>query len=289
MRQLIQNSYEKISSQDLNNLQLALQQGLYDDALYAFLGKQNGVMGVSFLASYVSALAASLAVGVGFYYDSSQTEYNPKYRMIRATSAIPITLAAASVSDRIDLICLAPNFVVAGTASRYVKSGGTGTIALETVDKDKAASYTLQVVTGTPGVSPAVPSTPSGYIAIAKCYVHATTGMASGADITDLRNQLVVAGTNVTQTQASGFTAASPTTHYLCDPAGGAFNATLPAAASSANVVFRMKNIAMLTGNNVTVLPTGADTIEAGASAVLTPGDSGVFVSDGVSKWWLFS
>lgn len=191
MQQVYINQFEKIGSTDINNAQLALYQCLQDQIFYTALGSPSqGVLGSSFICSYVSALAASLAAGVGFYYDSSQTGYTPKFRMMYSSSAIAVTFTAASTQDRIDVVCLAPNFAVTSTASRYIKTGGTGPITATTINKGLADSYTLEVVKGTPGGSPSAPSVPSGYIPIAQAYIHATSGMASGSDITDTRSPL---------------------------------------------------------------------------------------------------
>ncbi len=195
MRQILMNQFEKISSNDINNMQLALNKCLYDDVFFNLFGGLNGCVGTAFSPSYVSAYAATLAVGIGFFFDSSQISFNPKYRLIQAVSAIPVTFATAHASlDRIDLVCLAPNFVVTSTASRYVKTGGTGPVTLQTINKTLQDSYTLQVVTGTPGVSPVAPALPSGHIAIQSSYIHAATGMTGQSDITDLRVGLYFVG-----------------------------------------------------------------------------------------------
>lgn len=190
MRQIYFNQFEKLVSTDLNNAQASSNKSLLDDFLYNYFGNPaGGVLGASLKGSYVSALASSIAAGVGFFYDNTQTGYNALFRMINAASAISVTHGTANTQDRIDLVCLAPNFAVDATkdASRYVKTGGTGPITLTSVHKGYQDTYTLQVVAGTPGGSPAVPSTPSGYIPLYSAYIHANTGMASGADITDKR------------------------------------------------------------------------------------------------------
>lgn len=200
MRLVFINPFEKVGSQDTNNLQLAMNQSLFDDTLYPFFNKQSGVIQNSFIASYVSALVASLAVGTGFFYDSSQTGYNPKYRMIQAGAAIPVPVTAADpTNDRIDLVCLAPNLALTGSASRYVKTGGTGPITLTNVNKNYQDSYTLTVVAGTPSGSPVAPTLPAGNIAIAQLYIHAATGMIGSGDVTDERTILggAVAGAAV--------------------------------------------------------------------------------------------
>jgi hypothetical protein len=71
------------------------------------------------------------------------------------------------------------------------------------------------------------------------------------------------------------------------DPTAGGFSATLPAAAGLGGQVIILKNVSTST-NIVTVLPTGADTIDGLTSQLLT-GDhfQASFISDGVSSWMI--
>jgi alpha-tubulin suppressor-like RCC1 family protein len=204
MQQINFTEFEKLTSGDLNNQQFSTVQSLTDDILYPLLGSANGIIGNSFAPTYVSALAGSLAAGSGFFYDSSQTGFNPKYRLIKAASDIALVFGAANTQDRIDLVCLAPAFTVSSTASRFVKAGGTGPVALQTVNKVYSSGYTLSIVAGTPGATPAVPATPAGYIAITSYYIHANTGLASQSDVTDLR--AAIYSPNVAQPVVVSFT-----------------------------------------------------------------------------------
>jgi hypothetical protein len=191
MIQIKINPFEKVGSTDVNSLQFAVHKSLFDDVLYQLFGKQNGTLNGAFAPTYLSATTARLAAGTLLMFDSSQTGVNPQYRMIKATAVVPLTFAAADGShDRIDLVCLAPNFVVTSQASRYVKTGGVGPVVLTNVDKVLNDSYTLQVVTGTPSSSPAVPALPSGYIAVMQAYIHQTTGLTGQSDLTNLMTTL---------------------------------------------------------------------------------------------------
>lgn len=229
MIQIFENPYEQVSSTDLNNMQLAMAQSFTDQFLYNYVGQISGVLSSSFKASYVSALAGSLAAGVGFFYDSTQSGFNPKYRMIISASAIPFALATADgTHNRIDLVCLAPNLAISSTANRYIKTGGVGPVVLTSVTKALSDSYTLQVVTGAPGASPVAPATPSGYIAIAQCLVTAVTGMSGSGAVTDERTLLVSAVANPITTNPS-----SPFQNglvSLISASGGAVNISVPSA-----------------------------------------------------------
>jgi hypothetical protein len=191
MRQLILNQFEKIGFADLNNIQLGLHRSFYDDLLYQLFQGRNGVLNSSFAPVYTGALTLTLAAGTGFYYDSSQSGYSPRYRELLAATTIPVTLGAASVvNPRIDLVCLTPSTTI-GTQNRYVKTGGTGPITLTSVNKDLVDAYTLTVVAGTPAGSPTAPATPAGSLAIAQCLVSTSTGMSGQVAITDLRQPLM--------------------------------------------------------------------------------------------------
>jgi hypothetical protein len=189
MKQIFINEFEKAGNDDINQLQLAIYQGLQDDFIYRFFGAVGaGVLGSDLAVSYVSALVASIAPGVGFVYDGSQTLNSPKFRIIKAASAVSVAFAAADpTNNRIDKVCLIPNFAVTQTASRFVKTGGTGPIVQQTVNKILEMTYTLQVVTGTPAASPTVPATSSGALALATVLIRAGAGMSGAIDVTDIR------------------------------------------------------------------------------------------------------
>lgn len=192
MKAVVINQYEKVGSDDINQLQLALFQALQDDTLYNYFGRSaQGCLGSGLKGSYVSALASSIAVGAGFYFDSTKTGFTPKFQQIVAASAISVTHTAADAThDRIDVVALSPNFAVTATASRFVKTGGTGPITAQTVNKYQADSYTLHVVAGTPASSPVAPSVPAGSIPIMQCYITAVSGMSGSGAVTDTRTVL---------------------------------------------------------------------------------------------------
>lgn len=202
MIKLLFNQYEKIISQDLNDVQAVINQNMNDRTLYPYFGSPaGGVLGSSFIGSYVSALASSIAAGTGYFYDSTQVGYFSKFRQIYSAAAIPVTHTAAHATlNRIDLVCLSPNFVTTSTASRYVKTGGTGPIVLSTVNKTAADTYTLTVVAGTPAASPVAPATPAGSIALYRALIHAVTGLTGSGDITDVRTIFTIAASGAGHT-----------------------------------------------------------------------------------------
>jgi hypothetical protein len=86
-------------------------------------------------------------------------------------------------------------------------------------------------------------------------------------------------------TKTANFTAAANDL-VPCDPSGGAFAVTLPAAASvSAGAEIVVKNVTTST-TAITIARTGSDTIDGGTSATMS-NSKGVtyWISDGVSNW----
>jgi hypothetical protein len=209
MRQIVINQYEKIVSVDLNNMQLDMAKSIQDDFAYNFFGQPaGGVIASSFICSYVSQFAFSLAAGVGFFYNSANTGLTPLFEEILSANAIAgVITANTNSNNRIDLVCLAPNNAVTSTASRFIKTGGVGPVVATTVNKTKDDTYTLQVVVGTPGSSPAAPALPSGYIAIAQILnLGSSGGMTSGSNITDERNVFTLGVSNAGHVIATGTT-----------------------------------------------------------------------------------
>lgn len=88
-----------------------------------------------------------------------------------------------------------------------------------------------------------------------------------------------MATSNVVLSAASQIVRANPT--------GGGFSVTLPAAASFAGQTIFVKNVSDSL-NVVTVLPSGADTVDGSASVPLNGERFSVgFTSDGVSDWMI--
>jgi hypothetical protein len=95
-----------------------------------------------------------------------------------------------------------------------------------------------------------------------------------------------VAGVVAITTKTGTYTAANTDTVILCDPTGGAFTVTLPAAADNPGKVFYFKNISS-GGNAVTIDGNGAETIDDVTTLILgSPYDARTLVSDG-TKWWI--
>ena len=95
-----------------------------------------------------------------------------------------------------------------------------------------------------------------------------------------------VGGVVAITTKTGTYTAANTDTVILCDPTGGAFTVTLPAAADNTGKLFYFKNISS-GGNAVTIDGNGAETIDDAATLILSsPYDARTLVCDG-TEWWI--
>jgi hypothetical protein len=225
MKRLVINPYEKIASQDLNDLQKAIHASIYDKVLYNFFQNTDGFVGTSFTATRTNASTVAIAAGRGFIYNSGVTDaYAPKYQAFESTVSFNVAFASppSGGNYRRDIISIKSNEAVTSTASRYVKSGGTGTIALATVDKVSEQTYTTAVTVGVAAGSAgaaARPATPAGYVVLCEV-LQDNTGVVLGG-ITDLRHILLPNFTNL------------PYADRFVDPAGSGTDTTLEAAVAA--------------------------------------------------------
>lgn len=229
------NDGQEIIFQDYNQISSALEKELYDRILYEMMNRQQSfVFGDSFYVSYVSGTGVSVKLGSGFQYDNTQTDPEPMNRVLylAANTAQSITTPDPS-NPRIDLVCIKHDRAVTATASRNYKdpSSGAVTSVTENIENDWASD--LLIVAGTPGVSPAVPATPAGYILLAKLAVSASTGIANQAAITDMRPRFQRGNKIISKVAAYPVDLDDKT--ILLNASGGNFNATLPPIANAYN------------------------------------------------------
>lgn len=148
----------------------------------------TGFLGGGFLVTQSGGggLGISVAAGLGFYYDSTVTdEFSPVWQPMAQATAYTATLDAHEANPRIDIVCVKPGYTDDTSETVGVKSGGS--ISTTSLDRRRVVSRTYSIVKGTASGSPAVPSTPSGYVKIAECAVPATSGSVV---VTDSRPKL---------------------------------------------------------------------------------------------------
>ena len=199
MKTFVINEFEKLVSEDINDLQAVIHQSIYDRILRPFLQNQDGFLGTSFQPSRTSSTVVTLAAGRGFIYDNTQTGYNPTYTAIDSSASIALTIgsgtwaALPSVNPRIDIIVIKSNTEITDTSSRQIKTAGVGPIQTQVIDKVSAQTYSVLVVEGVEAPSPVVPATPAGYIKIAEVTVAVGSGIVSASDVVDVRTILLPA------------------------------------------------------------------------------------------------
>jgi len=167
------------------------------------LQTENAFFGDGFLTTFSTSTSVSVAAGVGLQRDNTQVSPEPELRVLYRPDPVTVNLAAADLSnDRIDIIVVKAAIVTEISATRKFKNATTSVITNETLPLQKDWEALVEVVAGTPGVTPTVPSTPSGYIKIAELYVTTATGMSGSGAVTDKRALMPVGGDATIDTSA---------------------------------------------------------------------------------------
>jgi hypothetical protein len=90
-------------------------------------------------------------------------------------------------------------------------------------------------------------------------------------------------GFSVTTIKTANYTAVDRD-YVRTDPASGTFNVTLPLAANNVNGIIKVKHVSD-SGNNVSVIPSGSDTIDDLSSHIVSAREEFSFTSNGVDDW----
>lgn len=291
MPRRIWNDGMEVVESDLSAGSASLEIELYDRLIYELMNRQQNLsFGDSFLCSNVSALVSQVKLGNGVYYDSTQVDPEPKTRLLRVGSNTNVNHTAADPTNpRYDLICITPARATIQTASRNFKNASTGAISTVTMDIETDWSSSLSVVAGTPAGSPAVPSTPSGKLALAKVLVAASSGIAGAGSYTDLR---------VRNRKPSGWigikTIAANTTMDLDDETiliNGAYTYTLLPAASCYDSTTGVGKVLTVTkidaGSASAVAGDGSELISEANSQPLTNQYTSIRLYSNGVKWYL--
>lgn len=299
MQQIVLNQFEKISSSDINTLQQAIAQMIQDQVLRPLFGNPSGgVMGNGFVVSQLSAAIIQVTPGTAFFFDSAQTGFIPKFREIYAATGItgPVARNTDPSNNRIDLVCLSPNFAVTATAQRYVKTGGVGPVTLTTVNKLEQDTFTMTIVPGTASASPVAPSVPAGSIQIAQ--ILNLSGSGGIGSIADSRT-LLSPPTNITYITTVAINPASTPTYtlqssdnnktFLVNSANGAMTFNLPNPSLFANFSFRVKDVAFdMNTNGCTFHRHGSENFENVAADYIAQANGGEWLvtTDG-TNWFI--
>lgn len=190
------NDGQEIIYQDLNKISSKHEREMYDRILFEMLQRvEDSFFGAGFNTSFSTSTQVNVAAGVGFQTDGTVGSEEPTKRLLYNSAIASVNLSTPDVvNDRIDLIVVKAARVVSDVESRKYKASPSGVISNQNLDIETDWEAEIIKVDGTPGVTPAAPAVPSGYLAIAECYVTAVTGLSGSGAITDLRNLLPVGG-----------------------------------------------------------------------------------------------
>jgi hypothetical protein len=190
------NDGQELVFEDLNAGPRAIVRELYDRVVYEMLKRQtDAFFAESFLVEYATPTSVTVRAGSGFQQDSSQVSPEPTKRLLYRATQPTLVLSAPDASlDRIDIVVTRAAIADELTATRKYKDASTAAVSnqLLTVQKDWEAE--LEIVVGTPNVSPVAPATPAGYIKIAELDVTAVSGLSGAGAVTDTRVKLPIQG-----------------------------------------------------------------------------------------------
>lgn len=178
------NDYAELLSDDLNNNNAYLYNGLIT-AISDFIAANDCVSGLEVTAQAVPDMTV--------YVKSGRVYQNGYQGLLEADLTTPLTIAPASSSQpRIDLICAKYEEVEDEPEIRNVMTDVVSRNITQVEIKTRiASSIAFQVVGGTAAAEPTVPTTPEGWVALAKVTVPANASVIQQSNIVDMRPELV--------------------------------------------------------------------------------------------------
>ncbi len=229
------NQEQLFSSADLQNILMALFTG---DGVYpapqtpvsGFISGFQVTPGSGLIVNVNPTLAATaasgLVPGIGFFFDpansvgvSNSDASTPSvpgagidltdspFRIMFLNSVVSLALSAADLTNpRYDLVQCKWNQTVSNKTTRQIwtpTSSTTGYWTPTSVYKQQEPDCTLSVKTGTPGVSPVVPTPDANNLTVCSVYVAANATSLTQSNINDLRNLIGINLRNNTQMTAS--------------------------------------------------------------------------------------
>lgn len=263
------NDGQEVIESDLGSISSALELELYDRLIYELMNRQRNVFfGDGFLAAYVGSVTSQVNAGSGMYYDSAQTDPEPKTRLLFLPATTQLTHDAAHASlNRIDIIVAYPTRAVTKTGTRNKKNAISGVVSAVEMDVETDWRSTIAIVAGTPGASPLVPATPAASVKLAEVLVTAATGITGASAYTDKRTRHRKSNSWVEyRSVTSAYTADQDDCLISANAASGAFAITLPLASLVPGKVFEICKIDS-SGNAVTVQ---GDTISDAVTQVIS-------------------
>lgn len=187
------NDYAELLSDDLNNNNAYLYNGLIT-TISDFIAANDCVSGLEVTAQAVPDMTV--------YVKSGRIYQNGYQGLLEADLTTPLTIAPASSNQpRIDLICAKYEEVEDEPEIRNVLTDVVSRNVSQVEVKTRiASSIAFQVVGGTAAAEPTVPTTPEGWVALAKVTVPANASVIQQSNIVDMRPEII----NIYQHDHSG-------------------------------------------------------------------------------------
>ena len=187
------NDYAELLSDDLNNNNAYLYNGLIT-TISDFIAANDCVSGLEVTAQAVPDMTV--------YVKSGRIYQNGYQGLLEADLTTPLTIAPASSNQpRIDLICAKYEEVEDEPEIRNVMTDVVSRNITQVEVKTRiASSIAFQVVGGTAAAEPTVPTTPEGWVALAKVTVPANASVIQQSNIVDIRPEII----NIYQHDHSG-------------------------------------------------------------------------------------
>ena len=178
------NDYAELLSDDLNNNNAYLYNGLIT-TISDFIAANDCVNGLEVTAQAVPDMTV--------YVKSGRIYQNGYQGLLEADLTTPLTIAPASASQpRIDLICAKYEEVEDEPEIRNVMTDVVSRNITQVEVKTRiASSIAFQVVGGTAAAEPTVPTTPEGWVALAKVTVPANASVIQQSNIVDMRPEII--------------------------------------------------------------------------------------------------
>lgn len=264
------NDGQEIVQDDFNQIAQASETELYDRIAFQLgLKQENFCFDDSFLVEYLSSTSVTVRAGVGFQTDNTQTSPEPKKRLLALASQATKTLAAPDgANPRIDIVSIKATRVVTATENRNFKDV-TEVLSVQSMDVKSDWELDCVVTTGTPSGSPAIPSTPAGYIKIAELAIAAGTGLPSTGGITDKRSVFLQGSSRSSYaTKTANYTLTPMDEMILGDATSGNLTFALPPASSCPGKIVRIKKIDS-SANTLTIDPYLSELIDGESTQVI--------------------
>lgn len=187
---------------DFNSIPKAIYRTMFDRVVYEMIQRtENAFFGDSFKASKASANSITVKKGTGFLTDNTQASPESTKRILHLSSDQNVLIDTPdSVNNRIDVVCVRYGTEDELTGSRKVKDATSSVITTENLVVQKDFKAEIQVVSGTPGLSPVAPATPSGWLKIAEILVTAVAGIVNTNDVSDNRVLVPIGGSATVDT-----------------------------------------------------------------------------------------